>query len=120
MTSINWPSSLPDKPRRQGYSYQPMSPVIRTQMESGPPKQRRRFSGKWRGSPITWLMDATQLGTFRTFWDSSLQGGALDFNWPDPEADSGTVRARIKGGEYQARNVGGTLWEVSVDMEWFE
>ena len=42
-TTISWPARLP-LPTYDGYALEPESAVTRTDMESGPARQRRRFT----------------------------------------------------------------------------
>ncbi len=44
MSNPVWPPSLPQRPLAQGFSEQAPDTLIRTQMEAGPPKVRRRFT----------------------------------------------------------------------------
>lgn len=123
MTTIDWPSSLPDHVERNNFESGPAAPTKRTEMETGPPKQRRRYSGKWTQSPVSWMMSGSQVDTFEDFFDTTLQGGALKFNWPHPRDTGSTVVAAIVGGDekpYTLRNLGGDNWRVACTMEWFE
>lgn len=84
MASIAWPSSLPQRMRLRNFSGPMSSGAIATEMDSGPPFQRQRFSAApepFRGSVF---MTKAQYKTFRTFWESDTAHGAEKFNWAHP------------------------------------
>lgn len=94
-TTINWPSSLPQFVLRDGYNRSPRSNVIRTEMDTGPAKVRRRSTFKTFTLNVTMAMDVTELNTFESFFDSNLGYGALSFNFPNPEDPDNTIEVRF-------------------------
>jgi hypothetical protein len=84
MAALNWPEGLPVTLRVNGLSVQPSSNVIRTAMDAGPKKARRRYTAnsvKYSGSMI---LGAAQMETFKRFYRDALADGALRFNFTDP------------------------------------
>lgn len=81
-----WPSGLsfiasPNGFRRTG----PIANVIRTPMDAGPVKTRRRFTAAPREiSGETDLLTDAQVATFETFFTDDLEDGALSFEADDP------------------------------------
>lgn len=89
MTTITWPSGIPfiDNPsafRESG----PMGNVIRTPMEHGPSKTRRRFTAAVRQySGETDVMTNAQVSTFETWFDDTIASGALSFTATNPRSN---------------------------------
>lgn len=86
-----WPTSLPQyheiglqETRQQGF--------VRTQMDTGPYKQRRRFTAVTRYLEGTMLMTNAQRATFDTFYVTTINQGADEFDFIDP-VDASTVQS---------------------------
>jgi hypothetical protein len=124
MADIDWPSNIPQVFQKNSFDEAPRSGVIRTEMETGAQKVRRRFTAtvtEWAGSMI---MTTAELTSFRTFYKTTSAYGSLRFNFPDQFNLSGpTVEARflVDGNPYSIRQDGETLdWEVSFTLEVFD
>lgn len=78
-----WPASLP-LPLMSGLSYAPRDQGITTQMQVGPPKRRRRSSADVVDYAAPVQFTGAQVATFRTFFSTTLAGGTLPFDLPDP------------------------------------
>lgn len=64
-------------------------PLVRTSMDSGPPKSRARFSAvvyTFEGT-ISFLSSAN-VDTLFTFYDTTLVFGSLPFTWTNPRTGS--------------------------------
>ena len=92
-----WPSDLPQYFEADSYSYEPGSGVIRTAMDAGPPKVRRRFTAVYNIHRGAMVMSRTQFTTyFQPFIDVTIGGGALAFDFPNPIDDGETtIEARF-------------------------
>lgn len=110
-----WPATLPQRPLVAGYGESRQSQVLRSSMDAGPPKVRRRFSAAAQNFNVQWRMDSTQLDTFTTFFDTDIQGGSLRFDIPHPRSGT-TVSARFQD-VYSISALGGTNWNVSATLE---
>lgn len=103
---------------KAGFTIQPESQVIRSDMESGPPKQVRRFSRSMIKRPVLLYLDSkSDFNSFVTWVNDTLAGGSLWFNWSDPV--SGAIKlTRIVDGVYEARpDAAMTQWEISTVFE---
>lgn len=109
-----WPTSLPDNFLASAYSESPPDNTIRTKMDVGPPKMRRRGTAAARPIRGTLLMTDAQLATFDTFYDSTLDSGADRFDWTHPRSGSSVEFRFVSPPSYSAR---GRRWVVTVDME---
>lgn len=113
-----WPAELPQDPDASTYAEAPQSQVIRSQMDAGPAKQRRRFSAATRSVTIRYLMSLAQTRIFEEWFEHELSGGALAFDWP-PGRQLAAVGARIVGDPpYQLTPAGsGLWWYVTLQLE---
>lgn len=96
VATINWPSTLPVKPLADGYQEEPQNAVIRTEMEMGTPKQRRRFTAVSDYIQCKFVLTKAQLTDFKTFWTATSKFGSLAFNWTHPTTGAACV-ARFMG-----------------------
>jgi hypothetical protein len=89
MANIDWPSSLPQKPKIEGYVENPPETAIRTKMDTGPVKIRRRFTAAPREFPnCVMILTRAQRTTLDNFWDTTTEGGSKRFNWEHPITDT--------------------------------
>jgi hypothetical protein len=84
MTDIYWPDALPAEFLADGFSKQPRSNVIRTQMDAGPKKTRRRYTGRAVNYTGKQRFNTDELIVFEQFYHTVLADGALRFNFDDP------------------------------------
>lgn len=89
-----WPSSLPDYVLVQGYEEGAPNTLVRTQMDKGPDKVRRRSTAGTRTFAVQMELDSTQTATLETFIDQDLDGGALRFDWVHPRTQA-SVQFRV-------------------------
>lgn len=108
-----WPASLPQTPQLSGYSETPQSQTLRSSMDAGPAKVRRRFTAASRDIPVQYILSTTQRETFENWFDADIAAGALAFDWPH---DGATVEARIRDG-YSLTPLGRGRWQLSMDIE---
>jgi hypothetical protein len=75
MFSIVWPSSLPQRPTVGGYLERFADTVLRTAMEAGAAKTRRRFTAAPRQIEVTFRVNAAQAAIFKSFFEETTAGG---------------------------------------------
>lgn len=83
MTAV-WPVTLPPAPDTYGFKIIYPQNVIRTRMDYGPIKQRRRVAWSREQMVVAFVVDSTQLATFETFYKTTVQSGVLPFQWTHP------------------------------------
>ena len=119
MSTPNWPNELPqnqfigvDDTRDKG--------AIRTSMDAGPAKMRRRFSAAVRAITCPIELYGWQKSIFDTFFITTLAEGSLPFTWSDPETDA-TQTYRFTAPPKFSLEVGGDagkrLWKASLALE---
>lgn len=111
--AISWPSNLPELPEAEGFSEAPDSGVIRTEMDTGPAKTRRRFTATTCGIKVKYAVTQTQSLIFDSFHKTTLYGGALSFLWTNPRSGL-EITVRIKGYSYSNND---TQRYLNLDLE---
>lgn len=90
-----WPDGLPSAPLRDGYSESQASAVIRTDMDAGPARVRRRTSAHVTDITARYLFNDAQMDTFMAFFNQDAGAGAVIFAMPHPRTGE-TVSARFR------------------------
>lgn len=88
-----WPAELPQHPLQEGFLKTFGDGRLRTSMENGPPKVRRRFSSAVRPISATFRMSLDQHARLERFWYEDTIGGSLPFLIPDPVYDGSILIA---------------------------
>ena len=113
---INWPDKLP-LPTIEDYAIQPGDAIVRTDMEAGSARQRRRFTSIPSRVQVRWLMSQIQFALFEAWyrWEAK-EGGA----WFEVTLLNGVgltpQQARFTQ-PFQAQLITGTLWEIRTELE---
>lgn len=115
--SYIWPSTLPQKPNTN-YSETAGVIVLRTPVDAGPAKMRRR--GKRSETlQLTFDMSTAQVETLDTFIKETIRGTAR-FGFAHPRLGT-TVEARIipqqDGSMYTVGYILPEFWSISLQME---
>jgi len=108
----NWPTEL--KINRASYKESPPNNSIRSNMETGPDKIRRRSTAAIR--PISFMLFLTedQIDILDDFYVTTLYSGSLSFNLVHPRTGA-TVEARfVQPPEYSAEE---TMHRASCSLE---
>lgn len=110
-----WPSILPQELNEEGFSTELIDNVIRTQMDYGPAKIRRRSTSNIMKVEGTISLNSTQLTTFISFFNSNLSYGATAFDWTHPlTGENCSMRFTATP---KIRPIGGNLTEVQMSLE---
>jgi hypothetical protein len=113
MTSITYPDSLPAI-RAAGFQSQYRDPVIRTQMDAGPVKQRLRYTAAPKQFTGTIVVDESGREIFEAWFTETLGFGTLRFAMQNPQT-LGLEEFRFTG-VYSETEADG-LYELSLPME---
>lgn len=110
-----WPGTLPQKPSSRGYREVPPSNTMRTQMDQGPAKIRRRTTANVRPLDCTFELTLAEVAILETFYTTTLKSGSLAYDWDHPRTDvAGTWRFKK---EPVYSSPGGDLWEARCSLE---
>ncbi|WP_291299287.1 hypothetical protein [Elioraea sp.] len=111
-----WPSTLPGAAEIEGYSERPTDLAIRTPMDVGPAKVRRRYTAGVTAIEGTMLMSAAQTVTLMAFWRDTTAAGSLSFDWTHPRTGE-VARVRFTVPPELRPEDAGALWRASLRME---
>lgn len=115
--AYTWPATLPQHPLAAGYAETPGTNLLRTPMDAGPAKLRRRGL-RPDSLTVTYVVSAAQIETFEAFVADTIRGTAR-FGWMHPRKRV-TVEARLvpdrDGSLYRLVPVGG-WWHLSLSVE---
>ena len=75
---IEYPKFLP-LPQREGYGIQSVSPIARSDLQSGRARQRRRFTSVPTVATVTWLLNDTEAQLFEGWFEHILLSGSFWF-----------------------------------------
>jgi hypothetical protein len=115
--SILWPSTLPASPLYDGYSESMPNYTLRSSMDSGPSKVRRKCSALPWMMTVNFNLSASQLSALVTFIETTLIGGTLRFEFSHPRTGS-TVECRVAGSDSLMQFAPrGRSWAVALTLE---
>lgn len=119
MPNATWPGTLPASFQADGYEEGGKENMLRSNMDAGPAKMRRRFTAAVRPVQGIIVVDETQLATFKTFYGTTLKDGSLPFDWHEhlPAGDATVATFRFVA-PYRARAIEGQqAYEISMQLE---
>lgn len=111
----NWPEALPQSPLLDGARETPADTVIRTAMETGPAKTRRRTTAGTGRLSLTYILSRAELTVLEGFFSTDLFGGALSFAFPHPRLGE-TVDCRFRQPPAFAP-INGDFFRVGLELE---
>ena len=107
--TITWPKTLP-LPTVDGYGVHPGEAILRTEMEAGPARQRRRFTQVPSRISARWLFRREQFALFEAWYRWHAKEGG---EWFEIELMGGLGlvdhEARFTR-QFEARLKNGVLW----------
>jgi hypothetical protein len=112
MTTVAWPTTLPDCAEQ--WTEKDRESLIRTPMETGPPKVRRRFTAPMREFTVTMTLRNDQVQPLRDFYDIDCAQGVNSHYFIHPYLQ--TQQAFRFMAPPQINSV--TALSASVQMQW--
>ncbi len=114
--TIYFPTHLP-YPTTDGYLIKPDEAIVRTDMEAGPARQRRRYTQTPSKITVRWVMNRGQFSLFEAWYKYYAKEGA---EWFVVTLLGGLglleQEARFTK-QFEARLLNGVLWEISSELE---
>jgi hypothetical protein len=89
-----WPDTLPTAPNQDGFQEDPPNNLIRTAMDIGLAKLRRRSTSAPRFITCAYDLTKAQVGYLETFYITTTYDGADPFTWTHPRT-AGTLTVRF-------------------------
>ena len=115
--TIYYPDGLP-RGLYSGRTYQLQSPLLRSDLDSGRARQRRRFTSVPEGVSVSWLFDDAQGVTFEAWWRDALTDGVSWFECPlDHPLGYDLYACRFTDVYKGPIRVGPQLWSYTADLE---
>ena len=111
-----WPPQLP-KPQLSGYGIAPQAAFVRSDMDAGPARQRRRFTQAPTDIAVELVMDQQQLAIFEAWYEHRIDSGSAWFDAPMLNGQ-GVTTAQCRFVEpWSAKPLGGGMHVVSARWE---
>lgn len=111
-----WPATLP-RPRLAGYQIAPGDQTVRTDMEVGAARVRRRSTARDDRITLEWLFTDAQLAEFRAWFDTEAAGGAAWFTGLAVFLGDASATETRFAQSWTAEAVGGGRWRVAAQIE---
>ncbi|WP_244322572.1 hypothetical protein [Pseudomonas luteola] len=108
---ITYPKELP-RPLMDGYDFKAVSPIVRSELQSGRARQRRAFTSVPTSVTVKWLMNQSQAQYFEAWWEEILVSGTQWFECP--------LSAPTGFHEYTARFTDIYQGPTLVTKEWWQ
>jgi hypothetical protein len=101
------------------YGITPLDQTIRSDMEVGAARVRRRTSYQMWTTSLSWFLTDAQVDTFQTWVQVDISGGAswFDINLAIGDTGIDAVEARFIGPPTYKRNAGPATWIVTAQAE---
>lgn len=115
MATQVWPVSLPQRPLIR--KLQEVAPELRlrTNMDAGPAKMRRRFQAGVRPFVVSMVLTGAQVETLDAFFGTTLQGGTLRFDFTHPRTGVTGEFRFVEPPQYSGVSPG--TYEASMQLE---
>lgn len=120
MADTSFPPSLSRAPLVSSLTETPGKATIRSEMDQGEAKVRRRFTGDIREFPVDLQLTRTQLAIFDEFYLVTTKAGSLSFEWRHPRTGATADFRFLERPQYRplaSRGDGSEWWLVSFPME---
>jgi hypothetical protein len=109
-----WPSTLP-KPNPDGYEEIMPDNAIRSDMDIGPAKVRKRGTSATTKYVLSFEMDNDGVNTLETFFSTTINDGVDTFDMDDPR--NGTTETFRMIGPPKTVAITGTWFRSTVNVE---
>lgn len=116
---MTWPTTLP-LPKASGYGIETTNQTIRTDMESGAARVRRRSTAAPDQITLGFVFDKAQMAEFRSFWETDFLNGAAWVSMPIMDGRAAGVASkecRPLDGKFSATPLSASLWSVEFKVE---
>lgn len=116
---IQYPAGLP-VPTREGYDFSQVDAKVRTPMETGRARQRRKYQSVPSMVSASWIFTAAQAQLFEAWFEEVLLSGSEWFECP-LSTPQGLLNYRARFvGTYDGPAPLAHLWRIRATLELFE
>lgn len=113
--AVAWPVGLPSVIEEPSYGLEFGDSRLRSQMDVGPAKVRRRSTREIDNHTGVIRMTTAQYTTFRTFYKTDLNGGVTPFTIAHPISGETLTFRFVEKPTWKP--IGGNNWDVSMSWE---
>ncbi len=113
--SVPWLASLQQLVNEQSFSYKHGETLIRSEVDVGPKKVRRRFTRPIDEVSVSINLTTDEFSDFKTFFDTTINGGATIFELNHPI--TGVLTNFRFMAPPEVRPLGGTTFQLSMQWE---
>lgn len=122
MTTAVWPLVLPQETFKDGYSREIPDQTIRSDMDTGPAKVRYRGGHMPETVSMTLVLTEEQRDALVDFATETTKGGALPFEFPNPENPQQYVLARFVPASNKtlfsiSQYQNSIKWQIAIKLE---
>ena len=112
-----WPTAggFPQTPQFQNFQEVTPDALVRTRMDTGPEKVRRRFTAAVRPFKMQLGLTTAQVATLDTFYITTLEHGSLAFDWVHPRTST-SCSMRFKN-TITYKRLGPDLWTAAFEVD---
>ncbi|MCC7494192.1 MAG: hypothetical protein IT204_17670 [Fimbriimonadaceae bacterium] len=115
MSGIAWPVGLPQRMNASGFTETLPDLALRTEMDAGPRKARRRFTTGPSAIEGAVTLRAGQPALLEAFYRDTTAGGTLPFDWTHPR--TGTLKTFRFTAPPAFVPVAGDVWRATLKLE---
>lgn len=112
-----WPSQLQQLLNSQDFAITPANTMIRTEMDYGIPKVRRRYTDAADNVSCSINLPFADFDVLDTFFKTTLGGGVLSFDFNHPISGDLKQARFVEPPEYAPLGNGGIVLRVSMKWE---
>ena len=113
--AVPWPSGLQQLVNEQSFTYSFGETVLKSDVDVGPKKYRRRFTRPIDTLSATVNLTVAQFSTFQTFYNTTINGGVTTFELNHPITGVLTIFRFAETPD--VRPIGGTTFQLSMKWE---
>ena len=114
--SIYFPKRLP-YPTIEGYTIKPGEAIVRTEMEAGPARHRRRYTQTPSKIAVKWIMNPEQFCLFEAWYKYYAKEGAEWFVITLLGGIGLTEQDARFTQQFEASLIAGRLWQITSELE---
>lgn len=115
MSNTTWPASLPC-PTDQNVQYSALvEPVLKTSMETGAPKRRRRFTAVPESFTCSVILTQAQVAALKQFVEVTL-ADVGPFDWKDFRTGDPVTYVFDARPKYTLAAAGANLWQADLSL----
>ncbi len=112
---VIWPPMLPAAPLVEGFQETAPTITLRSAIDAGPPKVRRRFTAGISQISCRYTVTRDLMNILDNFYFNGVAGGAIPFEWEHPRRREIVMVRFREAPQYTAYS--GDIWTAVVALE---